>query len=121
MRSRMVVTMPASDHLNPEQFGLRSAPDYMPEKLNEYEPSTVETVDPRSLTATQGRLERKPSLAKITLPGRQHPPNVYEDPDTKERFIGDGHHRIAAHAAADKPVRVKVWRRKQNDSSGGES
>lgn len=94
--------------LSPEQFGLTVGE--MPESIAGYARSGVESVEPQSLIATQDWLRSKPSLSKVTPPGVRNPPQVYEVP-TGARYIGDGHHRIAAHAAAGKEVRVEIWKR----------
>lgn len=95
--------------LSTRKYGLKIDESFFP-KMSRYTETAIEVVDARSLVATQEWLHSKPSMAKITPPGWSKAPNVYEDPETGLKYIGDGHHRIAAHAAANRPVRVKVWR-----------
>lgn len=93
---------------SPASHGLKVDTGYMP-KMSRFTQSKIEVVDPKSLVATQDWLKGRPSMAKITAPGHAKPPDVYEDPETGIRYIGDGHHRVVAHAAAGRQVRVKVW------------
>lgn len=99
--------MPAPEHLSPRQFGYEVDVEAKAAQGKYEQRGRIASVDPRSLIATQDWLHSKPSMAKAAKSA--HRPNVREGTDGKN-YIVNGHHRVIAHAKANKNVLVNLFR-----------